>query len=67
MEVWKKYALTLYQNILEEKKGFYYFPLKGHCKLCIGKRHCCLRMLTATLLFIYLIFLASPMRQTKHA
>jgi len=27
MEVWKKYALTLYQNILEEKKGFYNFPL----------------------------------------
>ena len=27
MEVWKKYALTLYQNILEEKKGFYHFPL----------------------------------------
>lgn len=28
MEVWKKYALTLYQNILEEKKRFYYFLLK---------------------------------------
>ena len=29
MEVWKKYALTLYQNILEEKKGFHYwFPVK---------------------------------------
>ena len=28
MEVWKKYALTLYQNILEEKKSFYYFLLK---------------------------------------
>ena len=56
MEVWKKYALTLYQNMLEEKNGFYYFPLKvfERITLCDGKRHCCLRMHVAHYFVIYL-------------